>query len=190
MRGSTALFCAALCAAVPLAGADATTYFAVRDIGAGTISLRIDTDGTTGRLAAENILDWRVDASAPGANPFTLTGDNSDLFITGNLFSATSEHLFFDYDGGQTARVIFLGQTSPQYEYLITTNFGSSVDPPGERLYFAGSVGFTRAARSDFAIIASVASVPEPESWAMMIGGFLMAGRTLRRDRVYRPLPA
>ena len=35
-----------------------------------------------------------------------------------------------------------------------------------------------------FKTVAEVAGVPEPASWALMIGGLAMAGATLRRRRL------
>lgn len=173
---------------VAISEASAATYVASRKIGNAFLNIRIDTDGKTGRLLEPNLIDWRISVKR-GAETFELngplSGDNSEIFVGGNNFTATAEHIFFDYDSLNRSFVTFLEGSSFPSAYGFQS---AGVDnAPSEIYRFGPDVSATFAARSDFAIIAS--AVPEPGSWALMIGGFAAAGLALRprqRERAAR----
>lgn len=107
---------AAIGTAVPAAAAE---YLASRAVGAGQLTLRLVTDGKTGRLLAANFLDWTVTVTV-GASTRVLNGPNSgdDSFVRvlGNNLSATAEHIFFDFDGTD-GYVLFMARAGDNSYY-------------------------------------------------------------------------
>jgi hypothetical protein len=76
----------------------------------------------------------------------------------------------FDLDG-LGARSTFVGRVADAF-FTLTTKNNPNGTPGGSntRLYTLGSVA-----------VPAVLPVPEPSSWAMMLGGFGLAGMALRR---------
>jgi hypothetical protein len=94
---------------------------------------------------------------------------NGSVYAFSPQFSLKSDTQYFFYEdaamrllGGGTANV---GGTS------VFTQFGTGA--------FASAGGHN----ANFRVSGNVAAVPEPASWAMMIGGFGMVGGSMRRRR-------
>jgi hypothetical protein len=100
-------------------------------------------------------------------NPFGYAGLEFGAFDDTSFFSGNNDALI-GYDGKSSVA------TTP-IEYFSGINATFNTD--------RGSVTITQAVNGTFA--ASVAgAVPEPATWAMMIGGFGMVGGAMRRRRV------
>ncbi len=87
-----------------------TVYSVNRSIGVGGVSGYIETDGTIGILAANNVKDWQL-TLVDDLDTFTLigpdSGANSELFILGAAFSASATDLLFDFSGDSAQHVLF-----------------------------------------------------------------------------------
>ena len=189
----TAAACALLLGAASAAAS--TTYVASRAVGAGFVDLSITTDDTLGVLTTGNILDWVINVSR-GADSFSLEGpgglNSSTTGMLGTALTATATDLFFDFSAG--GRQAFAMQTpsigSAMQAWCVATARTCSDDPFAEELVVTDTVfTISSSARVGNQIIASVATgggiaaVPEPATWALMIGGFGMAGAALRSRR-------
>ncbi len=70
---------------------------------------------------------------------------------------------------------------SPTHEYNFVLNTGAAV---GSILHFGVSDGNFGDNKGSYRVtITQLGSVPEPASWAMMIGGFALAGSVMRRKK-------
>jgi len=66
----------------------------------------IQTDGTTGVLAGENILDWNLSVGVDqhiGHLLGPLSGDNSSVDIVGDFLTATAAELRFNFGGSSSS---------------------------------------------------------------------------------------
>jgi hypothetical protein len=111
-----------------------------------------------------------IGGTTDGAFTFSLSGFfNLTENNFGTLSWANNGNQVLDFgNGGQL--LVHLDDANFN---LTRTSFGDSALTPG----LAGAATVT----ADFTLKA--AAVPEPASWALMIGGFGMAGATLRRRR-------
>src|SRR5262245_35686059 len=85
---STIAVCCLL-ALAPRAQATPVSYnLIIGSVGAGSVSGTITTDGTSGFLAASNIIDWNIMLNPNPGAPFDLlgplSGNNSGLGISGS----------------------------------------------------------------------------------------------------------
>ena len=90
-----------LCGAASKAAA--ITYDVSLAVPDESVTGTIQTNGTLGTLATDDILDWQF-VVINGALSFTLIGDgqpgdNSDVFISGQSVTATERQLLFDFSG-------------------------------------------------------------------------------------------
>lgn len=77
-----------------------TVYTVNRSIGAtGSVVGTIETDGGLGTLTSSNILSWSLTISDDQVNFLLDDRNNSSLMVTGDLFTATDQGLFFDFSG-------------------------------------------------------------------------------------------
>jgi hypothetical protein len=132
---------------------------------------------------------WREDvAAAAGTYDFSLDAANiccNTSYSGPNLPSL----LTFQYsnDGGATFNNLGVILTTPPGDAGIFHSIsGSFVLPTAATLRLQIGSGTDFAGGNDFAIdnIVVSAAVPEPTSWALMIGGFGLAGAALRRRRM------
>jgi hypothetical protein len=176
--------------------AAAITYLANRAVGTGFVNLSITTDGTIGVLAAGNIVGWSIETN-DGIFSIDLIGPGdaqNSLTVFGSALTATTTNLYFDFG---TNYDIFGNNNAPRsyVEFSRTSfmpfelrsfgwqngNYAVSA-PPSEYIFeLSGGVPYTEY--SGNRIVASTA-IPEPATWALMIGGFGLAGAALRRRRV------
>jgi hypothetical protein len=163
--------------------------------GTGTIT----TNGTLGILANTDIIDWNLTFSGVGA-PITITPSYSNVlagFVSD--LTATATTLIFNADdltpGGY---LIFASPTCFPCGQIGWINAGGSGIGAGTAMIFSAH------SASEFSlynfengqplsgqtIIASVASVPEPSTWAMMILGFAGVGFMAYRRKAQPALMA
>lgn len=176
---------------LPTAPASALPYFASRNVGTGHVTLNIVTDGKSGTLAAANVLDWTVTISNLGEVAVLTgpaSGNSNSTFTTNGGFSATADHLFFDFDDPE--HFVRIGSNIPgEGVYVLTSSllFGG----PQEALNPAVSGSLhTAALRSDFFVVASVPVAPplpipvsEPASPALVMAGLGLVWAVGRRAR-------
>jgi hypothetical protein len=142
----------------------------------GSFSLQgtITTDGAQGELQVSDVVDWHFTMSG-FSPPLTflgpLSGSNSTLTGTDLTLSASSSGLFFTLPTVSfTSEAIFRVGNSGLFD--IADFYGNQ----GGEVVFSNLTSdgvFTTTAGEQFA---SVAAVPEPSTWAMMILGFAGIG--------------
>jgi hypothetical protein len=173
-------------------GANATTYVATRTVGTMTAQLSITTDDTIGVLSSANIVDWTLKLSGQSRTA-TLEGyfgsENSRVEIKGAALSATATDLLFDFSLNSQAYMLFqVNDTSDIsiFRSLYCVQTWNCYDQNhGEEIIGIGFLDSVHdiAAKTGVQVLASTASVPEPASWAMMIGGLGVVGAAMRRRR-------
>ncbi len=88
------------------------TYIVNRTIDQGTITGYIETDGTIGTLASENIIDWEITLTAPnllGGSPYVIShATQTQTGLTGSVTTATPTDILFDISGGSGDGYFFL----------------------------------------------------------------------------------
>ena len=103
-------------------------YEVSRRIGDGTITGFVETDGTLGVLATENIVNWQLELSASN-----LFGGPVDIFdfstqfqpsIAGSMLTATTTGMFFDITGGSGEGYFLLQGGSSGNYWCTETQFG------------------------------------------------------------------
>ncbi len=149
------------------AGAGAFTDYAATFTGIGDTSLAFN----------------QQDATFVPLSSLIATGTNGDTFDLGagyNFWSSPS----YAHAGFKTTVDAFAFEGAQLASYDNVSNLA----PGSVSLYFSapfatsqGEVFLTGA--SDLTLSASVSAVPEPATWAMMIGGFGMIGGTMRSRR-------
>lgn len=167
----------------------AITYEFDLPVDQGSVKGTITTDGTIGQLFANNITSWSLDIVGNGATNL-LTQLDSVISIGGSKLTATAQHIFFDFTHNDGAPSYFLVQRNLNSgtDYACASNATYPNTPCFEGTS-AVPVKFSDAS-STFGhptantIIASVASVPEVTTWAMMIAGLTVVGMAMRRQRV------
>lgn len=172
------------------ANAATILYNVNQTIGLGGVVGTIETNGTFGTLTQADIVGFDLVVSAPGA-AVELTDANSVIVTQGSNFTADAASLFFDYSGAAPGFLLFqLGSFGTGMKYYCNSSVsdtcfqGASAVPES---FDSPSVQVEPRAGNQ--VIASVAAaVPEPASWAMMLGGFLVVGAAMRRTS--RPLAA
>ena len=130
---------------------------------AGTIT----TDGAIGTLATADILSYSILVTF-GSNAQLFTNSDSALTVSGNAFTASSSELFYDFSAGFPA-FITLGNSFGSLLYQPNRIRGEINTPDGP---VAGFKNIFTGVHS----VATIAAVPEPSTWAMMILGFAGVG--------------
>ena len=145
--------------------ADASIVYVVNDT-TGTLSVTgtITTDGVIGVVHAADITGFSLNLT--GA-PTTLTQANSSWNLTGTALTATSTQLLFNFnDNVSGADFLVNGMTAASE--IFDNYFDTQV-------LIVGST-FEVSPRTGNDVIAAVAAVPEPSTWAMLILGFVGIG--------------
>jgi hypothetical protein len=174
---------AALLASVTAATAgNAATYILDRTINAGSAVGTITTDGTTGVLGNDNIIDYSITVSLAGLSR-TITKADGTWSIVGSALSASATALIFNFDApsGNYAYFSSAGAYFPTF-YCLQATSGGCIDAngPGEGVQTYNVS--TRTARSGPLQFAQAqGAVPEPATWATMMLGFGAIGYGLRR---------
>jgi hypothetical protein len=121
-------------------------------------------------LAVATIFRFTLNNGVPHGIAIDPTKTFFEDFTTGKSWSAS----FFNAGSSPNQRVEFTAPAasviSPFDQYRVTVGFVAPVDP--KRYSWSASWDNTST------------GVPEPAAWALMIGGFGLAGATLRRRRV------
>jgi hypothetical protein len=171
----------ALALAAALMGANVSnaapiTYYVNQTIGIGSVTGSIMTDGAFGTLANADITGWNLHLNN-GAATFDLNLGNSKLGGSGQV-TATSQQLTYDFSSGAYFGFFINGTVGS----LVRT--GWCLQSGNGQCSFAGvsgeSVGVQNATYTDpFRSLTGtqvIASVPEPETYGMMIVGLGMMG--------------
>ena len=173
--------------------AQAVVYTGSKTVGAIHASYSVQTDGTLGVLAENNLLGFSGVLTRNGeARPFASTLSGGLQSLVGTSLIATASQLIFDFggDGGFAfATISFDGEP-----VLRAVCFASAAAtcPGGESLGTTLIFGLTPEEEFDFAYVAAAsepmviataaaAAVPEPASWALLVAGFGLTGAALRR---------
>jgi len=137
---------------------DGTNSLDINGWDAGTIAQSFDT--VVGQLYTVSFAYSRNPAGAP--NPAT-----ADVFVGSNIFHVTAADD---------------GTYGSQYNMAWKTGSFTFVGTGNDTLKLAATVGGNGGVFFDDVSV-SGAAVPEPATWALMIGGFGLMGATLRRRR-------
>jgi hypothetical protein len=131
----------------------------------------------------------------PGLNPTTssiLTANGDEGFELVFAFAASSFHTqIYLNDLGPATLELFSGSS-----LLFSINFAADSDTtnnlvglsvwhsvPMTRMTFVSTLGGRLNTGLDNISLTPFAAVPEPASWALMIGGFAVAGAAMRRRK-------
>lgn len=169
---------------------DASTVFNVNETTSGLmLTGTITTDDTIGILSLSNIIGWDLLISGT-PSPMSLNHFNSQLRGYGNDLTATPTELLFNYGDHLAGHLQFVAvDTNNDWiswvSWLSKGNpgfnagyYGILARPAPQETFFGGwmEAGGVEA-------IATVATVPEPSTWAMMILGFTGVGFIAHRRR-------
>ena len=187
MTKSFRTFSSALALAVAVisaSSAQAATYIGNRTIGTGSVNLSITTDGTLGVINSANIVDYSIDLLNLDSS-FSLNQANSDVFINGTAFTATTTDLLFNFGSNGFALFQAPGIGSGETFYCLQGGSTGCFDfaGPGEGVEANGDYVFPRASGSGVQSIAtaSMGAVPEPTTWILMLLGMAGIGFSMRR---------
>jgi len=148
--------------------AGATTYGITNLPG---VSGTITTDGHTGTLSQSDVTDWNIvitisSQSYDFLGPLEL-GTNSTFVDTGPALSATSTLLTFDFSD-TPYELVFCSADG-----CLTAQLGiQAINPPIIARYFIDLNGLSGINAAPCSGVCTIAAVPEPSTWAMMILGF------------------
>jgi hypothetical protein len=172
------------------ANAATITYNVDQTIALGSVIGTIETDGALGVLSQSDITGFSLQVSGPGASVL-LTQADSVVRTVGNNLTATASDLLFDYSGPSGYLLFQFGTFGTGMQYYCNASVAGTC--------FQGASAIPESFNSPSAqveiragnqIIASVAgAVPEPTSWALMLGGFGVIGAAMRRKPVVTFLP-
>jgi len=169
------------CCALAAVPAQAVVYTGNHVIDTATVSVSLTTDGTVGVLSMANVTAWSFTLTNPGG---TVTLDNSNsafTFLSGSSFQATAADIAFDYSvaGHMQWDNFGMGGQSALCFDVPGAAFTCIGNPPAETVDVNGII--SNGPRSGRFVLGTAQAVPEPATWALMIGGFAMAGAAARR---------
>jgi hypothetical protein len=189
LRRTASLALAATFAFATAPASAAITYDFNLPLDAGSATGTITTNGAFGLLGALDIQSYTINVAGLLGATDTLTNLNSAVYLQGSRLSADATNIYFDFTAGGPGSGFFLIQkvqnSGANYIcaadttadcYAGTTAVPQHITNP--TAVFGHPTGLT--------ILASVASVPEPTTWAMLIVGFATVGMTMRRQRIRR----
>jgi opacity protein-like surface antigen len=166
---------AALAAAFVGSGAQATDFHLVsQNVGGVATSGTIKTDGTLGVLSSGNITGFDITLSSPGFSDEELSNANASFYLQGSYLTATATGLYWNYAQGVGAEFSITPTSAPYNvtQFHFYTNRTDVDFHYGEQALYLNGVQ-----------LVGTASVPEPASWAMMVGGFGLLGGAMRRRK-------
>jgi hypothetical protein len=176
---SKILFAGAVLGASILGSSAATAvpiiYTVNQTIGGGSVIGTITTNGTIGIIDQSDFVSWDLDLNGLDATHH-ITNGNSVVVVSGSNVSATSTEVSFSFSGPAGFLLFQDGLFSgTQYWCNASTGAdcfqGKSVVPES---FNSPSAEFASATGDQ--VIGTVAAVPEPSTWAMMILGFAGVG--------------
>lgn len=174
----------ALMFAVALTGVTAhaapITYYVDQTVGIGSVTGSIVTDGALGMLESTHIAGWNLHVNN-GAESFDLDSANSHLFGSGRV-TASAQQLTYDFSSGNYFG-FFLNTSVPgdRTAWCLQSLWGqcSFSGVSGESVG-VHSANYTDLFR-DMTGTQVIASVPEPETYGMMLAGLGLLGLLRRR---------
>jgi hypothetical protein len=151
-----------------------------------TVTGSITTDGNLGILTQSDIIDFSLTLT-DGSTSVTLLPPppwNAQVQLIGSFLSATPTALQFDFGALNpsdflTSHLEFKDPATNQFVAYFHAGFG---DPSSFQIT-ANNVNNHIDYREGVQTIATIASVPEPSTWAMMILGFAGVGAMTYRRR-------
>jgi hypothetical protein len=168
----------ALTAAAAPASAAVQIFASYDGYYADTTSFTIVTDADLTNV------NFGASGGVPGAGTWNIADGTVNAGATTLSFSDNGGPFTYDYDDyyqGEenfTFSATYLGQS-------VTAAFSPSSNQSGGFVGFLGND--VNGNESDFSfeptLVATAGGVPEPASWALMLGGFGLAGAALRRRR-------
>jgi PEP-CTERM motif len=146
--------------------ASASVVYNVTDtVGSITISGTITTDGVIGVIHSNDITAYNLNLSGPPVG--NLSTGNSSLTLSGSSLTATATQLLFNYADSNDD---FLIESTTSPNLIVFDNYLNT------SVAFTQSSSFVAVPKAGDLVIATVAAVPEPSTWAMMILGFAGIG--------------
>lgn len=170
----------------------AATYTGTFTVGQGTVDFSATTNGTIGVLDTNDFTGYSITLTNAGGTVNLNPGNSLNSYFMGTALSATATELIFDFSGDGLILVDDYdigGQNAFCLDTLAAPR--TCFDTPPSNIIVVNGAFSTQNRTGQF-VLGSVASaaVPEPESWAMLILGFMAVGAGLRRRTAQRSLTA
>jgi hypothetical protein len=154
----------------------------------------LTTDGNLGSLILTDFMSWNLTLTGTvGSTPFSFSMTTANSFVSGTGVMATAAVLSFDFDSQTSNAFGFIIPSCYPCGRVVFANYGI----PGEGGYSYAIATPTlsqtltfQTKQTDEVVIAQVAAVPEPSTWAMIIFGFAGIGYLAYRRREQRALAA
>lgn len=164
--------------------ASATVYSVNEAIGSGSVVGTVTTNGATGSgLNSDIFTAWNLILTGAGGAVRTITNFDlgADAYDGGNAISATATELTFNFGLGSSFLVFQNGRGSGNEYWCLNagTSFcvGSADESVVPNSFGDASAQFINGLSGQYVFaVASVAAVPEPSTWAMLILGFCGLG--------------
>jgi hypothetical protein len=146
------------------------TYIVNQNVGTGSITGVIVTNGTLGQLNSIDIDSWDFGASlSPGSGESDHAGSTPSVSEIGDGLSATSDTLSFNFDLPEQSNLIF-SDASNGFEWCLFTFEGC--DPAGSgELLSVGGESVTSTGLSGDQVIGTAA--PEPGTAVLLLAGIV-----------------
>jgi len=163
--------------------AQATVYNVNFSVGGGGVTGTITTNGALGVLSTGNITSWALTLN-DGSSTLAINPGNSGDVVLGSAFTATAGGLFFNFGLANGSAVDFQAPSvgsGVDYWCFNTTGIACSGSGPNPGMVLKLTGNELSQGFGGLEQIASAGGVPEPATWALMLGGFGLAGVALRR---------
>ena len=177
MRASlSACFVAALSIFAQSASANTILYNVDLGSGANSVVGEITTDAHTGTLTTSDIKSFSLQITSAGQT--TTLSSGATVLVDDKDLTATTSGLFFNFSSNSGGNFMLYNLVDGFNYLCFNDNVGScSQNPSSVGLNVGGqSIGTNFFSETGNYEIGSVAAVPEPSTWAMMILGFCGVG--------------